>query len=137
MTGFGETGKGCDVINEDNLRSQCKELFKGKHSWRGYKDSKFGEAFQACEDSAKNAKERIDCEETVQNGMKRIESGRFHPMLRETLRFWSALDRDEKQEFASRNPDLIQSTQQYTKTRRGTRIIKDEYIEIAEENLNG
>lgn len=137
MTGFGETGKGCDVIEDESLHAECKDLFKGKHSWRGYKDSKFGDAFQACEESANDPEELTNCQRTVKDGMKRIESGRFHPMLRETVRFWFALDRDEKEEFAKRNPDLIKSTEQYTKTQRGTRGIKDEYLEVAEENFNG
>lgn len=39
--------------------------------------------------------------------LKRIEGGRFEPMLRETSEFFGKLDRDEMDLFTRRNPDLV------------------------------
>jgi len=104
---FGQKGEGCSVIEDDKLRNQCEEMFKGKHSWRGYQDTDFKALFNACKDDAENTSEKLECGVTVRRGFQGVEDGRFDSMLEEAHRFFFPLDKDEVEDFVEKHPILV------------------------------
>lgn len=71
------------------------ELQRRPHSWRGYEPQEFIDV--AVADGKVNARKEL----------RTLESGRFEPMLKAGHKFFSMLDRDEMEEFADRNQDLV------------------------------
>ena len=128
---FGQKGEGCSVIDNDKLREQCNEMFKGKHSWRGYQDTDFKALFNACREDSKNPTEKLECGVTVRRGFQGIEDGRFDDMLEEAHRFFFPLDKDEKEDFAEKHPILVKRIEDWGVVQEA-RQVSDGYPEIAE-----
>lgn len=102
-----QMGKGCNVIEDEELRNQCKDMFKGKHSWRGYKDTDFKELWNACKEDAVNSEEKLDCGITIRRGLQGMEDGRFDSMMEAAHKFFIPLDQDEREDFADRHPEMV------------------------------
>lgn len=117
-----QMGKGCSVIEDSELRNQCNQLFKGKHSWRGYQDTDFTELWEACKQDAETPDEKLECGVTVRRGLQRIESGRFDKFLEEANRFWYPLDPDEQEDFAEKHPELVKRIDEWAVVQESRRV---------------
>ena len=70
----------------------------GKHSWRNFEPEQYVDEWQA----ARPEDEAVIREEV----MNFVEGGRFGPMLKTTYDFFTALDPDERYEWANKNQDM-------------------------------
>jgi len=119
-TDFNEVQKndGCEVIQDDRVRENCKSLFKGRHSLRGYFGVDFEEIFDACDNPDVDKVRKSDCKTTVRRGVRRIEDGRFVDAMEELNRLLNLMDQDEVEEFDQRFPNLIDKVDQVSKVER-------------------
>jgi len=83
--------------------------FTDSYSYRDLDVGQYAKAFEECQEE----EDRLRCESEVRKGMARAESGRYEDMLDDAHKFFAALDRDERELFARRNPDMFKRIQEY------------------------
>lgn len=110
-----QAGKGCSTLEDEELREKCNSLFQGKHSYRTWDETSFGELYDACEE-IQDDEENYDCRITVRRALTGVESGRWEEAMNEMHRFVSALDTDEMNLFAEKHPRMAARIKGYAKT---------------------
>ncbi len=101
-----EIQEGCGVIDDPDLVEQCKSLH-GPHSYRTWEDTDLQQLDAACRNDADGELEQHNCRRTLLKGVRHVEAGRWDDALGEMHRFIAALDQDEREQFARRNPNLV------------------------------
>ena len=94
------------------------------YSYRDLEHGQFVQEFKNCVDNQDKPVNR--CREQIEEKIKHAESGRFHEMIEATHNQLSAMDKDEIELFAERNPGMMARAKEHGVIFGGARFLRED-----------
>lgn len=91
--------------NAKHEKKSVRKFKMGTHSFRNFDiENQFGKQFKECK---KKGKDQWKCEVEVRRRYREVESGRLSQMGDKIHNFFIPLDRDERETFKKKFPEMV------------------------------